>query len=61
MKLYTIQHGTFRQADGTLANAGDTIELEDDVAAMHAGQLVEAAPANAAPAPAPKRVQAAAP
>lgn len=46
-KKYTIRAGfTFRDDDGDLAVGGDTIELEDDVAKLHAHklELVEEAP-----------------
>lgn len=56
---YTILAGTFVQPDGQRKSAGDTIELDDDVAQAHAAHLapVEAAAPAAAPvqtpAPAP--------
>lgn len=39
-KQYKIRDGfTFRGDDGQLSTGGDTIELEDDVAAQHAHKL----------------------
>jgi hypothetical protein len=51
LKLYTIQSGQFKLDDGTLRGAGDTIELEEDVAALHAGRLAVQEPAVQTPAP----------
>lgn len=51
MKTYTITSGSFRLDDGTLKQAGETVELHDDVAALHAGKLQPVEPA-ADPAPA---------
>jgi len=39
MKTYRITSGTFDLGDGTYAHAGDTIQLEDDVARLHAARL----------------------
>jgi len=50
MKTYTITSGSFRRDDGSVANTGETIELEDDVAALHASQIQ---PVTAAPAAEP--------
>ena len=39
MKTYTILSGSFLMSDGSVRHAGETIELADDVAAMHAHNL----------------------
>jgi len=39
MKKYDITEGTFRDSDGTVKGVGDTIELDDDMAAVHAGRV----------------------
>jgi hypothetical protein len=41
MKTYTITSGTFRMDDGSERGAGDTIELDDDVAETFKHQLRE--------------------
>lgn len=49
VKTYTILVGQFRLSDGSLRGAGETVDLEDDVADQHAGrvQLVDPASAQA--------------
>ena len=39
MKQYTIIGGSFRMDDGSIKQAGEVIELADDIAAMHAHNL----------------------
>jgi hypothetical protein len=56
MKNYTILAGSFVLDDGSRKHAGDTIELEDDVAALHAGRVALQEPAAPA-APAAPAVQ----
>lgn len=46
MNTYTITGGSFRLDDGTVKQAGDTIELEDDVAQLHTHNLQPHAPAE---------------
>jgi hypothetical protein len=60
MKTYTIRDGfSFRMDDNSVKTGGDTIDLDDDVAAMHLHKLeqvtAEAEPSakQAKPAPAP--------
>ncbi len=47
MKTYLITSGSFRLDDGSVKHAGETIELHDDVAALHAPQLQLQAQAQA--------------
>jgi hypothetical protein len=44
MKTYLITNGSFRMPDGSLKHTGETIELDDDVAQLHAEQLQVAEP-----------------
>ena len=39
MRSYIITAGTFRQHDDSTLGVGDTIELEDDIARLHADKL----------------------
>lgn len=49
MKTYTIRTGaSFRVSDTRLLTGGETVELEDDVAAAHADKL-EPLPAEPSP------------
>jgi len=46
MKTYLINPGhTYRRGDNTLATAGDTIELDPDVAAQFPGSVTLVEPA----------------
>lgn len=52
MRAYLIRSGCrFRTADGQVKGAGDVIELDDDVAQVHADKLE---PVQAEPDPAPE-------
>jgi hypothetical protein len=57
MRQYTILAGSFVLDDGSRKHAGDTIELEDDVAAQHAGRVALQEAAAPAEAPAKPAVQ----
>ncbi len=50
MKRYTITSGSFSLPDGSVRGVGEQIDLPDDVAALHAGQLAEVSTADVAPA-----------
>lgn len=51
-KTYLIRDGAFLDHDGTTKVAGETIELDSDVALQHAGRLSEiSAPTKAVPLP----------
>jgi hypothetical protein len=57
LRTYTIRTGcSFRLHDGTLRTGGEEIDLEDDVAQIHADKidlLAEEPAPEAAPAPEP--------
>ena len=51
MRAYLIRSGCrFRTADGQVKVTGDVIELDDDVAQVHAEKLEQVEPASAEPA-----------
>lgn len=52
MPQFLILSGTFREPDDTVKGPGDTIELGEDIARLHAGKLqpVDAQPVAAEPA-----------
>lgn len=56
-KLYRIVRGSFRQHDGRLLSQGQTIELDDDVAAEHAARLELVAAETAEPLAGPEAEQ----
>jgi len=50
VRAYLIRSGCrFRTADGQVKSAGDVIELDDDVAQVHADKLEPVEPATAEP------------
>ena len=59
-KPYTIRPGeSFRQPDGAVLTGGDTIELDDDMAALHAGKVdLAGVPAEVPAEPIPQPLQA---
>lgn len=46
MPWYLIKNGTFRDSDDTIKGPGDRIELGEDVAARHPGQVELEKPAE---------------